>query len=356
MIFRTVRRAAACAFVFFLIVLGVIAGGRALIGRPGPLAAPANIVVPRGGIERVANALAAARVIDRPLLFRIAALASRGAGPLHAAELAFPAHASIARVLSILRTAPPVEHALTIPEGLTAAAIAELLAAAPALRGALAVPREGGVLPQTYDYELGQTRRGAVRRMEAAMTAALERAWVGRAPGTGLRSPHELLVLASMVERETGVPGERPMVARVFLNRLAAGMRLQSDPTAAYAANGGNGPLDRPLTRSDLAFDNPYNTYIAPGLPPAPICSPGIAALMAVAHPAAGDALYFVADGSGGHVFAATLAEHDRNVERYRRLQGAAPDPLGPRAEHASGMRHPGPRDPVRLPERALFR
>ncbi len=307
----------------------MLAGGRALIARPGPLPAAAAIVVPRGGMERVTAALAAARVIDSPLLFRIAALATRGAGPLHAAELAFPAHASIAGVLGILRTAPPVEHALTIPEGFTAAAIAELLAAAPALRGELAVPREGGILPQTYDYERGQTRSRAVRRMEAAMTAALERVWVGRAPGLGLRSPHELLVLASLVERETGVASERPMVARVFLNRLAAGMRLQSDPTVAYAANGGNGPLDRPLTRSDLALDNPYNTYVAPGLPPAPICSPGIAALMAVAHPAVGDALYFVADGSGEHVFASTLAAHDFNVERYRRLQGSALDPLG---------------------------
>ena len=190
------------------------------------------------------------------------------------------------------------------------------------------MPREGGVLPQTYDYEWGRTRRGAMRRMEAAMTTALERAWVARAPGLGLRSPHEMLVLASMVERETGVASERPLVARVFLNRLAAGMRLQSDPTVAYAANGGNGPLDRPLTRSDLAFDNPYNTYVVAGLPPAPICSPGIAALMAVAHPALSDALYFVANGSGGHAFAATLEEHVRNVERYRRLEGAATDPV----------------------------
>lgn len=291
--------------------------------------AAADIVVPRGGMERVAAALASARVIDNPLLFRIAALATRGAGPLHAAELAFPAHASLAQVLAILRTAAPVEHALTIPEGLTAAAIAGLLATAPALRGDLTVPREGGVLPQTYDYEWGQSRARAVHRMEAAMTAALERAWIGRAPGLGLRSPHELLVLASIVERETGIARERPLVARVFLNRLAAGMRLQSDPTVAYAANGGNGPLARPLTRSDLAYDNPYNTYVAPGLPPAPICSPGVAALDAVAHPAVSDALYFVADGSGGHVFAVTLEAHERNVERYRKLEGAALDSPG---------------------------
>ena len=277
-----------------------------------------------------AAALVAARVIDHPLLFRLAALATRGAGTLHAAELAFPAHASIAAVLRILRTAPQVEHALTIPEGLTAAAIAELLATAPALRGELAVPREGGVLPQTYDYEWGRTRRGAMRRMEAAMTTALERAWVARSA-----RPRAALAARDAGAGEHGRArdrgGERaapggagvPQPAR---SRHAAAVRHRS--TVAYAANGGNGPLDRPLTRSDLAFDNPYNTYVVAGLPPAPICSPGIAALMAVAHPAVSDALYFVANGSGGHAFAATLEEHVRNVERYRRLEGAATDPV----------------------------
>ena len=326
------RRAFLTLFAIVLLAAGTLASGSWLAGRPGPLPAPSDIVVPHGGAARVGATLRAAGAIRGVLLFRLLALATRGAGPIHAAELAFPAHASVWEALSILRTAPPVEHALTIPEGLTAAAIAELLAAAPALGGDVAVPREGGVLPQTYDYEWGATRRGLRLRMEAAMTAALDRAWAGRAPGLQLRSPRELLVLASIVERETRLPGERPAVARVFLNRLAAGMRLQSDPTASYAANGGAGPLGRPLTRADLAFDNPYNTYVAAGLPPAPICSPGIASIMAVAHPASGNMLYFVADGSGGHAFAATLAEHAANVARYRRLQGSAGEGLGAEA------------------------
>lgn len=299
-------------------------GATALFHRPGPLPAAREVVVPHGGTARVAAALAAERVVADPTLFRIAALATRGAGPIHAAEFAFPPHASLADVLRILRTARPVQHELTIPEGLTAAEIARLLVRAEPLRGPLDVPREGGVLPQTYAYERGEKRQTLARRMEAAMATTLDEVWRTRDPGLGLRDPHELLVLASIVERETGLPAERPLVARVFLNRLRAGMRLQSDPTAAYAANGGDGSLDRRLTRGDLAFPNPYNTYEVTGLPPAPICSPGLASLRAVAHPAAGDALFFVADGSGGHVFAADLATHLRNVARYRAAVGRA--------------------------------
>ncbi len=281
-------------------------------------------MVPRGSIDTVASTLARERVIEGTWPFRIAARLTRGRGPVHAAELAFPAHASLRTVLVILRTGKPVEHAITIPEGWTSAEIARALAASPALAGPVPVPPEGAVLPQTYDYERGTTRRALLTRMEGAMTATLGQVWQDRDPAVGLPGARALLVLASLVERETHLEAERPLVAAVFLNRLRLGMRLQSDPTVAYEAAGGLGPLPRPLSRADLAEDNPYNTYAVPGLPPAPICAPGLASLRAAAHPAATDDLYFVADGTGGHVFAATLADQNRNVLRLRALEGTS--------------------------------
>ena len=278
------------------------------------------MVVPHGSIGRVAQSLRAAGVIDQPLGFRIAAEITRGAGPLHAAELGFPPRASLREVLDVLRTGRPVQHALTIPEGWSGAEIARALADSDALAGPVPVPADGAVLPETYDYERGTSRTALLARMEAAMRVALARVWRGRDPALGLRDPHALVVLASLIERETHLEAERPMVASVFLNRLRLGMRLQSDPTVAYAANGGLGPLARPLSHADLAWANPFNTYVVAGLPPAPICAPGLASLEAAAHPAASDALYFVADGSGGHAFASSLSDQNRNVTRWRSL------------------------------------
>ncbi len=308
-----------------LALLLVCAGGGAFLARslyrnPGPLPSTRTAVVPKGSIEIVATSLRRDGVIADPLAFRIAAEITRGDGPLHAAELAFPAHASLRVVLHVLRTAPAVQHGLTVPEGWTGAEIARALAASDALTGPVAIPADGAVLPQTYDYERGTTRAALLARMEAAMRLTLGRVWRDRDPSIALPGPQALLVMASMVERETHLASERPMVASVFLNRLRLGMRLQSDPTVAYAVTGGLGPLARPLSRADLAFDNPFNTYVAPALPPAPIASPGLASLLAVAHPAASDALYFVADGSGGHAFAATLPDQNRNVARWRTL------------------------------------
>ncbi len=287
--------------------------------QPGLLPARTAFMVPRGSLARVGEALAQAGVVGDPLAFRVAALVTRGQGPVRAAEFSFPAHASLAAVLIVLRTGHPVEHAITVAEGLSAAEIARLLSAADALTGPLAVPPEGGVLPQTYDYERGTARDALLSRMRSAMRDALAEAWRTRAPSLTLRSPAELLVLASMIERETGLPSERALIAGVFIHRLRVGMRLQSDPTTAYEAGGGL-ELARRLTRADLAAPNPYNTYVAAGLPPAPICSPGAASLEAAAHPADTGALYFVADGTGGHAFAATLEAQARNVARYRAL------------------------------------
>ncbi|MGI4976122.1 MAG: endolytic transglycosylase MltG, partial [Janthinobacterium lividum] len=285
---------------------------------PGPLAEARDVVVPRTTTEALAATLAAQGVVASAPALRLAVLLTARQGPLHAAELAFPAHASLRDVLAVLRTARPVEHRLTIPEGLTAAQIAGLLAADDTLAGPDPIPAEGAALPQTYSFERGASRDAVLARAQAAMTRALDDAWSSRAPDLPLADPRQALTLASIVERETAKPEERPLVAAVFLNRLKRGMKLQADPTVAYGASGGLGALDHRLSRADLDHDDPYNTYRNTGLPPGPICSPGTAALAAATHPADSDVLYFVADGHGGHAFARTLEEHDRNVARWR--------------------------------------
>ncbi len=311
-----------------LLLLGAgLLGAYMLYSRPGPLPRDTAIVIPHGRLAAAIEALQEHAALPPGEAarygFRLAALLTRNDGPIHAGELEFPAHASAADLLHVLRTAHPVQHELTIPEGLTAAQIALLVEHAEPLSGPVPVPEEGSVLPETYAFERSTPRAVLVGRMQLAMRRSLATIWDGRDPAAGLSGPSELLRLASMVERETAIAAERPMVARVFLNRLRLGMRLQSDPTVAYAASGGLG-LTRPLTRADLAQPNPYNTYVATGLPVGAICAPGVASLRAVAHPAPGDALYFVADGTGGHAFASDLPDHLRNVARLRARESAA--------------------------------
>lgn len=287
---------------------------------PGPLTEPAQVVIPRGGTERIAAALAEARVVADPRAFAVAAWLTRGEGPLRAAEFAFPAGAPLAEVLRILRDARPVQRRLTIPEGLTAHQLRALLERTEGLTGEVPAINEGDVLPETYAFEWGETRAALLRRADAAMDRALAEAWAARAPDLPLASAREALVLASIVERETGKPEERGQVAGVFVNRLRRGMMLQSDPTVAYAATAG-APMDRPISRADLDREHPFNTYRIRGLPPGPIASPGRAALIAATRPEATDYLFFVADGTGGHAFARTLEEHNRNVARWREFE-----------------------------------
>lgn len=307
--------------------VGGVAYFRHVLDAPGPLPEARNVVVPRGGAEQVAAALTDSAVVARPLPFRLAAALTFRAGALRAGEFAFPAHASLRTVLGVLRAAHPVQHHLTIPEGLTARQIAALARRAEAATGEVAVPAEGSVLPETYAYEYGATRESLLDRARAALDRALRDEWAARAPDLPLATPAEAVILASIVERETAKPDERPHVAAVFLNRLRLGMKLQSDPTVVYGASGGTGSLDRPITRADLERDDPYNTYRIKGLPPTPIAAPGLASLHAVLQPAHSDDLYFVADGTGGHVFSRTLDDHTRNVARWRAL-GTAPTEL----------------------------
>jgi len=308
---------------FLLLLAGLGAAGflyaRHAYTAPGPLAEPATLVIARGGTTAIAASLAEQGVIADPRAFLAAAWITRDEGPLRAAEYLFPARASLADVLGILRQGRPVQRRLTIPEGLNARQIAGLIERAEGLTGETPAFDEGGLLPETYAFQWGDTRAGVVRRAEQAMASALAELWRQRAENLPLATPRQALILASIVERETGKAEERALVAGVFINRLRRNMPLQSDPTVAYAAADG-GVLDRPISRADLDRDHPFNTYRIRGLPPGPIASPGRDSLRAVLRPATTDYLYFVADGTGGHAFGRTLEEHNRNVARWRAL------------------------------------
>ncbi|MDE7546896.1 endolytic transglycosylase MltG [Acetobacter fabarum] len=294
---------------------------------PGPLSIDQDIVVPHGNYATTLSALQNTGIIPANWwsgrVFSIALVLTRGEGQLHAAELHFPASVSIKQTLWILRHGKPVQHKLTIPEGLTIWQIQALVQAAPLLTGDTPLPDEGSILPQTYTYLRNSPRKDLLAHMQASMTQMLKQIWAERESGLPLGSPQELLTLASVIEKETAMPDERPSVARVFYNRLQKNMKLQTDPTVIYAITQGKPPLDRPLTHADLQTASPYNTYIYTGLPPGPICSPGKAALEAAAHPAKGDMLYFVANGTGGHNFAATLSDHNHNVLLLRKQKAS---------------------------------
>lgn len=293
------------------------------IVAPGPLKEPAAVVIPRGGgTETIAVTLMQAGVIDNPLLFTAAAKIHGPRRDLKAGEFIFPAGISVAGALDLLRQGKPVIHKLTVPEGLTSQQVVGLLTANPILSGTVeGRPADGVLLPETYHFSFGESRAALLARMKTAMDQALADAWKSRAPDLPLTSPAEALVLASVVEKETGLAAERPRVAGVFINRLRTGMKLQSDPTVIYALTKGESEFTRPLSRADLKLESPYNTYVTPGLPPGPITNPGRAALQAATQPEKHEYVYFVADGTGGHAFAKTLADHNRNVTRWREGQ-----------------------------------
>ena len=297
--------------------------GLRLYRAPGPLAEARPYVVPRGGIEDIGQALAAAGIIASKRNFTLAAWLTRRDGALHAAELAFPAAASLEQVLDVLRHARPVQRRVTIAEGLTAPQVAAVLERAEGLVGAVPALAEGSVLPETYAYQWGESRAAVLARAQAAMAQALAELWAGRDANLPFATPLQAVTLASIVERETGLAEERPRVAAVFVNRLRRGMKLQSDPTVVFAATGGAGSMDRPISRADLDRDNPSTPYRIPGLPPGPIASPGREALRAVLHPPASEDLFFVADGSGGHTFTRTEDDHGRAVRRWREIERA---------------------------------
>ncbi|MDG2032361.1 MAG: endolytic transglycosylase MltG [Rhodospirillales bacterium] len=281
------------------------------------------MIIPKGaGIDRIAGLLAERGLISNVWVFRLGAMAQGATTSLRAGEFLIPADVSSDDVLKILRSGKTVVRRLTVAEGLTTAEVLERLSRKEGLTGRIASrPGEGRLLPETYYFSYGDPREGLVQRMRVAMKTTLGELWSKRKAGVPYKTPTEALVMASIVERETGLAEERGKVAGVFVNRLNRGMRLQSDPTVIYGLVGASGYLGRRLTRKDLADDHPYNTYIHSGLPPGPIANPGRAALEAALNPAETDALYFVADGTGGHAFARTLKEHNRNVAAWREIQ-----------------------------------
>ncbi|HUL09422.1 MAG TPA: endolytic transglycosylase MltG [Candidatus Acidoferrum sp.] len=322
-------------FLLLLVLAVGLAGGTVYwaftkFHEPGPAAADTTVIIDRGlGVRGIADKLAEAGVISDPLVFAAGVRVYGEGQPLKAGEYLFASRLSMRLVMEQMIAGGTIQHRLTVPEGLTSAEIVALVAAAPDLDGAVpaALPADGTLLPETYFFSRGDTRAQLLERMRKGMQDALAELWPARDGTLTLANVAEAVTLASIVEKETAVPEERPHVASVFFNRLAKGMPLQSDPTVIYAVTGGKGPLGRPLSKADLQVANPYNTYVNAGLPPGPIANPGRASLQAVLHPDSTKDLYFVADGTGGHAFAATLDEHNKNVAAWRKQQAQQPQP-----------------------------
>ena len=242
--------------------------------------------------------------------------------PIKAGEYRIPAHLSQADILKVLQGTKTIQRFVTIPEGWPAVMVKDALDRATELKGSVEVPPEGSVLPDSYAFQRGDERSFILKRMQNVRKRYLAAAWAKRAPGLAVTTPEQALILASIVEKETGKPSERAMVAAVYSNRLKRGMMLQADPTIIYPITKGR-PLGRKILLSEVHAVNAYNTYAMVGLPVGPICNPGRASIDAVLNPAKSNALYFVADGSGGHVFADTLEQHNANVVKWRAYRAA---------------------------------
>ena len=260
-------------------------------------------------------------LISNQYVFRLGVILFGNAAQLKAGEFSLSSRSSMYRIMRVLTEGQAVLHSVTIPEGLSNVQIYNLLAKTPLLNGDITrMPPEGSLLPETYYFPRGGSRDALILQMEKAMRQTLDQLWDNRAPNLPLQNQYEALVLASIVEKETGVATERALVASVFINRLNKNMRLQSDPTIIYGLKKGQ-VLGRPIRKSEIKKPTAYNTYVIRGLPPTPIANPGLHALEATLNPAKTDYLYFVADGKGGHVFAKTLSAHNKNVENWRRMR-----------------------------------
>ena len=310
-------------FILACLVVGVFYWVKVQFDKPGPLPTSTVIAIPRGeGVNAIAERLERDGVIaDRRVFMTsiIYFMYVKGQGSLKAGEYEFPKYASMRQVLDTLVEGKSIEHKITFAEGLTTEQIVDRLRANPDLHGDIAqVPAEGTLLPDTYKFGKNDTRQDIIERMQTAQAKFLAKVWQERDEDIVVTTPQQALILASIVEKETGRADERPRIAKVFQNRLKKNMRLQSDPTIIYGLVGGKAVLDHPIQQDEVDRDTPYNTYKINGLPPTPIACPGRASIEAVLKPAKTKDLYFVADGSGGHVFAASLEEHNRNVAKWR--------------------------------------
>lgn len=316
------------AILTIILVIAVVGGIAVAIGKqrfqaPGPLAAPKIVNIPRGlGLRDIADLLQREGVIDQPWIFVGSVIALKARDELKYGEYAFNKQASLSEVVETITEGKVVQHAITIPEGLTSEQILAKLNEITVLTGSVReIPQEGSLLPETYRFPRGTPREQVVQRMQQAQKRVLQEVWERRASDLPVRSPEQLVILASIIEKETGRADERTRVAAVFANRLKHRMRLQSDPTIIYGLVGGRGTLGRPIMRSEIEQPTPYNTYVIEGLPPGAIANPGRAALEAAANPARTKELFFVADGAGGHAFAETLDQHQRNVAKLRQYE-----------------------------------
>jgi peptidoglycan lytic transglycosylase G len=300
--------------------------GKQMLDAPGPLAEEAIVNIPqRAGKRDIADVLTKEGVIDvNPWIFIGSVFALKASSDLKPGEYAFQKNASLREVIATIVEGKVVQHAVTIPEGLTSEQILARLTDNDIFTGSVQeIPREGTLLPETYKFPRGTPREQVLQRMQQAQKRVLAEIWERRSPDLPFRTPEQLVVLASIVEKETGKADERSRVAAVFLNRLKQKIKLQSDPTIIYGLVGGRGTLGRPIKRSEITQPSPYNTYVIDGLPPGPISNPGRASLEATANPARTRDLYFVADGTGGHAFTETYDQHQKNVARLRASEKA---------------------------------
>lgn len=336
-------------FTAVLVLAGLVGAGIAMVGSqsraPGPFASDRVLIIPKdSGLTEIADLLQREGMIEHPWAFRISALVSGNWTKLKAGEYLFKARASQADILDIIADGKVVEHSITVPEGLTSEQIVARLRENDLLTGdIIQVPREGSILPDTYRIPRGFSRQAIIDRMTRDQRAVLARVWERKPADLPIKTPQELVVLASIVEKETGRADERPRVAGVFINRLNRKMKLQSDPTIVYGIVGGKGTLGRSIMRNEITQATPYNTYVIDGLPPGPIANPGRAAMEAVVNHSRTKDLYFVADGSGGHAFAESLEQHNRNVGRWRQIEAVKREPGKPPSEASVDKVEPPP-------------
>ena len=342
--------------VFSLLALVLIAGGvgivvgKSRLEASGPLEVDKTVDIPRGpGLLEIADLLRSEGVIDQSnLTFIGGVLALKARSELKHGEYLFSKHASLRDVIETMVEGKVVQHPITIAEGLTSEQVVQVLESNDILAGSLAtVPREGSLLPGTYNEARGAARDHLIQRMQTAQQRLLKDIWEHRSPDLPLKTPEQLVTLASIVEKETGKPDERTRVAAVFVNRLKQKMKLQSDPTIIYGLVFGKGKLDHPITKTEKEQPTPYNTYIVEGLPPGPITNPGRPSLEAVANPARTKELYFVADGTGGHVFAENYDQHQKNVAKLRANERDAKDLATTDEEPARASAGPRPAAPA---------
>jgi UPF0755 protein len=318
------RKSLLFLIVLAILVAGVIEWGIAAFNAPGPAAKSGKetvVIIKSGvGVHGTSQTLASAGVLQYPQVFEVGARISGKSAAIKAGEYAIPSHASMRNILDELVQGKSIQHKVTIAEGLTSQMAYDIVKDDPALKGdAGPVPLEGSLLPETYLFQRGETRKALLAKMEKAQKQFVDEMWEKRTAGLPIKTKEEAIILASIVEKETGVASERRHIASVFMNRLRIGMRLQSDPTIIYGITKGY-PIGRRIKQSEIEAATPYNTYVIAGLPPQPICNPGKDSIAAVLNPLDTKDLYFVADGSGGHVFATNSEDQARNVAKWRRI------------------------------------